>query len=83
MTTDDGSRSSPPARPSRVSQILSDSEKVLAAVRAGQRRAIREHLQEGLPLAVWRDGSVVWVPAEELAYLLEDEPDEETRTAAG
>ena len=28
-------------------------------------RVIAEHKRDGLPLAVWRDGQVVWITAEE------------------
>jgi hypothetical protein len=33
---------------------------------AAMERVIEEHVREGLPLYVWRDGKVVAVPAEEL-----------------
>lgn len=49
-----------------VAAILQDDTLIDRALQKAARRAIREHKQEGLPLAMWRDGKVVWVPAEEL-----------------
>lgn len=46
--------------------LLQDDALVGAAMRKAARQAVREHRDEGLPLAMWRDGEVVWVPAEEL-----------------
>lgn len=58
--------SSKPEQAKDVAAILQDDALVGAALEKATRQAIREHKQEGLPLAVWRDGKVVWVPAEEL-----------------
>ncbi len=46
--------------------LLQDDALVGTALQTAARQAIREHREEGLPLAMWRDGEVVWVPAEEL-----------------
>lgn len=40
-------------------------ERVLAALRDGVADVIAEHKRRGLPLAVYRNGEVVWIPAEE------------------
>jgi len=53
--------------------ILEDDDAIDGAMRKAARQAIEEHRREGLPLAMWRDGKVVWVPAEELAEELEAE----------
>jgi hypothetical protein len=37
------------------------------AMRKAVADAILRHRQLGLPIAVWRDGKVVWIPPEELA----------------
>lgn len=58
--------SSKPEQAKDVAAILQDDALVGAALETAVRQAIREHKEEGLPLAVWRDGKVVWVPAEEL-----------------
>lgn len=41
-------------------------ERAALAMQAAFRKAVEEHLSEGLPMYVWRDGKVVAVPAEEL-----------------
>lgn len=53
-------------------EILRDGTEVDRALARAVRRAIREHKEEGLPLAVWRDGRVVWVSAEELEAEIEE-----------
>jgi len=53
--------------PRDISEILSsDPTIVVQAVSEAVQDAIRRHKQMGLPMAVWRDGAVVWIPAEEL-----------------
>lgn len=37
------------------------------AMKAAIEKVIEEHIREGLPLYVWRDGKVVAIPAKELA----------------
>jgi hypothetical protein len=39
------------------------------AVKTAMERVIEEHIREGLPLHIWRDGKVVAVPPEELRIL--------------
>ena len=41
-------------------------ERALMALKAAVEEVIEEHIREGLPLYIWRDGKVVAVPAEEL-----------------
>jgi len=41
-------------------------ERALMALEAAVEKVIEEHVREGLPLYIWRDGQVVAVPAEEL-----------------
>jgi hypothetical protein len=36
------------------------------AVRRGVYKAALEHRAEGLPMVVWKDGGVAWVPAQEV-----------------
>lgn len=36
------------------------------ALRTAAREAILQHKREGLPIVIYRDGKIVWVPAEEL-----------------
>lgn len=42
------------------------AERGLMALKAAVEKVIEEHVREGLPLYIWRDGKVVAVPAEEL-----------------
>ena len=42
------------------------AERGLMALRAAVAKVIEEHVREGLPLYIWRDGKVVAVPAKEL-----------------
>lgn len=49
-----------------ILEILSEGALVQKALEKAARQAIQEHKEEGLPLAMWRDGRVVWMTAEEL-----------------
>jgi hypothetical protein len=42
------------------------SERGLMALRSAIEKVVDEHIREGLPLYIWRDGKVVAVPAQEL-----------------
>ena len=44
-------------------------ERAELAMKAAMERVIAEHIREGLPLYIWRDGKVVAVPPEELRTL--------------
>jgi hypothetical protein len=44
-------------------------ERALMALKAAVAQVIEEHIREGLPLYIWRDGKVVAVPPEELRIL--------------
>jgi hypothetical protein len=41
-------------------------ERAALAMQAAFQNAVEEHLRDGLPMYVWREGKVVAVPAEEL-----------------
>lgn len=41
-------------------------EQVDSAIRRAARNALAEHKRSGNPIAVWKDGKVVEVPAEEI-----------------
>ena len=51
---------------SDLDKILADTEKIEAALRSAVRGALRLHKQAGNPIAVWRDGQVVWLSPEEI-----------------
>ena len=46
--------------------IYDDKEKIHAALVEGVRDARRWHKRMGLPIVEWRDGKVVWIPADEI-----------------
>jgi hypothetical protein len=57
-----------------ISEILaSDPDVAVRAATAAVQDAILRHKQMGLPMAVWRDGAVVWIPPEELPQTNEGE----------
>jgi hypothetical protein len=54
--------------------ILSSSERIEAAVQRAVDEALRQHKRAGNPVAVWRDGQVVWLTPEEIPVPLEPAP---------
>ena len=58
------------------SEAFSEQEADKQAIESAMREAVRDavimHKRMGLPMVVWRDGQVVWVPADEL--VVNDEP---------
>ncbi len=55
----------------RASEQLSESERFYRAIRKGSEEAIAAHGAAGRTIAVWKDGKVVRVSAEELLRELE------------
>ena len=49
-----------------IGRIFAKGTAIDDAVRRAARRAIEQHRRAGLPLVVYRDGKIAWVPAEEL-----------------
>ena len=49
-----------------IEEIFSDGRPVDSALAEAAREALLLHKRLGLPIAVWRDGAVVWVTAEEI-----------------
>jgi len=47
------------------------TQKALQALREAVAQAVEEHRRRGIPLAVWRDGRAVSVPASEVGTLRE------------
>jgi len=43
-----------------------DGKEIDAALKAAVREAKLQHKRAGNPIAVWRDGKVVWIPPEEI-----------------
>lgn len=49
-----------------MQSILMHSPTVDAAIRQAHREAIRQHRMANLPMVVWRDGAIVWIPPDQL-----------------
>ncbi|MGO8671048.1 MAG: hypothetical protein ACLQVD_06765 [Capsulimonadaceae bacterium] len=49
-----------------VPGLTYDTSVMLGRVTAAVRSAILEHKRAGNPISTWRDGKVVWIPADEL-----------------
>lgn len=45
---------------------LNDVESIVAEAQLAVREALAEHRLAGNPVAIWRDGQVVWIPPEEI-----------------
>ncbi len=52
--------------PKDIGKIFRDGTLIDKAVKEAALEAKRTHQRLGLSAAAWRDGQVVWVPAEEL-----------------
>jgi len=48
------------------SERIYDVARITAALQQAVREALWQHKRDGLPVAIWRDGRVVWVPPEEI-----------------
>lgn len=52
--------------PNDRTDFYSDNRALTEAMGAAVREALRTHKLLGEPIVVWRDGQVVWVPADEI-----------------
>ncbi|MEQ8974450.1 MAG: hypothetical protein RIE73_29180 [Coleofasciculus sp. C1-SOL-03] len=50
----------------RISLLLADRERINQALAKAVQDALLKHKQAGNPVAIWRDGKVVWIPPEEI-----------------
>jgi hypothetical protein len=55
-----------------ISKIFAEGTLIDEALRQGVREAIRQHRLVGLPMAVWRDGKIMHIPAEQLEREVEE-----------
>ena len=53
-------------RSKQIFDILNDSDKMTKIIQAGVNRALLQHKRMGNPICEWRDGRVVWIPAEKI-----------------
>ncbi len=49
-----------------IARAFEEGTPIDEAIAEGVRDALRRHKQAGNPIAVWRDGQVVWIPPEEI-----------------
>ena len=56
---------SPDSGPSPLDRV-EDVSRILAAMRRAVREALLEHKRLGNPVAVWREGCVVWLTPDEI-----------------
>ena len=49
-----------------ISKLFDQGTAIAQAMNAAAREAVLQHKQKGLPLVVWRDGKVVWIPPDEI-----------------
>jgi len=62
---------------------LSLTEKVTRALEEAVAEVVEDHRRRAKPLAVWRDGKAVWIPATEAAALREAQTPYRTRNSKG
>jgi hypothetical protein len=61
---------SPPDRP--LSERLRDVRLIEQALARAVREALQRHKQAGNPIAVWRDGGVVWIEPDDIPVPIRD-----------
>jgi hypothetical protein len=59
-----------PDNTSSIERMLADPRSIEKALQKAVQEALLQHKAAGNPVAVWRDGRVTWVPAEEIEVSL-------------
>jgi hypothetical protein len=54
------------SEPENFTELMKDSDKFMGEVNRAVQNTLRVHKMLGYPVAVWRDGQVVWIPPEEI-----------------
>jgi hypothetical protein len=49
-----------------IGELFAQRAPIQEALNEAVRDAVRQHRQAGLPMAVWKDGKVAWVSADEV-----------------
>jgi len=60
--------------PRDLDAILKDPRLIDKALRQAEEDALRLHKRAGNPIAIWREGQVVWLTPEEIPVSLEPTP---------
>lgn len=59
------------------------TEKAMQALAEAVAEVVEDHRRRGKPLAVWRDGKAVWIPATEAGALHETPAPYRTKASGG
>lgn len=55
-----------------IDKLFEEGRAIDEAMKRAVREAVLEHKKAGNPIAAWRDGKVVWIPAEEIEIEVEE-----------
>ena len=47
-------------------ELIADVDLVTRSIRRGVYQAALDHQRDGMPMVVWKNGQIEWVPAEEV-----------------
>ncbi|MEK6656531.1 MAG: hypothetical protein AABY58_03735 [Nitrospirota bacterium] len=50
----------------KITEVLSDPDKITHALVQGVREALLKHKQAGNSIVIWKDGKTVWLKPEEI-----------------
>ena len=50
----------------KVSKEMTLTQKAELALKAAVKKTMAEHKKRGEPVAVWKDGKAIWLPADEI-----------------
>jgi len=53
----------------RIRELLKDGKAIDRAMKEATQEAVEIHRLLGHPIAVWKDGKVVWIPAKDIPPL--------------
>jgi hypothetical protein len=70
-----------PEKPKDLRQIILHTDLIEQALRQAGTEALIRHKRLGTPIVVWRDGKVVWIPAEEIEIPGADPRENEAQNA--
>jgi hypothetical protein len=68
----------PEKKPKDIRAIMLETNLVEEALRAAVTEAVIHHKRLGNPIVVWRDGKVVWIPADEIEIPASEAREQET-----
>lgn len=56
----------PTSKKINIDEFFDDPMFISRSIQAGMNKELLKHKQAGNPVCTWRDGKVVWIPAEEI-----------------